>query len=295
MIYIILNIVASVLLLGIFKLFDKFKINSFHAIIVNYFAASVTGLIFSKNSFDINQLLDSKWIYVSIPLGFLLISIFHLISLTTRKLSMSIASVANKMSVVLPVLFSVIVLNESLNALKITGIVLALIALYFATYSKKDNTSQNKQLIYLPILVFIGSGLIDVAINATKAFYVHNDQDGEMFTVSSFAFAFIIGLSVIGFQKIRGKFSGKSDMVPFEIKSIAGGILLGIPNYFSIFFIIKALESNVLSSAQIFPLLNISNVVLSTLIGYIIFKEKLSAKNLIGISIALIAIALITL
>lgn len=295
MIYILLNILASVLLLGIFKLFDKFKVNTFHAIIVNYFAASVTGLIFSKNEFDTNLILNSNWIYISIPLGFLLISIFYLISLTTQKISMSTASVANKMSVVMPVMFSVLVLQESLTILKVIGIVLALIALYFATYSNKENAHQNKHLLYLPVLVFIGSGLIDVAINATNSFFVKTNQDAEMFTISSFACAFVIGLCVIVFQKVKSTIIVNSVPAPFELKSIIGGVLLGVPNYFSIFFIIKALESDVLSSVQIFPLLNISNVVLSTFVGFIIFKEKLSVKNIAGIIIALIAIFLITL
>lgn len=294
MIYIVLTVLASVLLLGIFKLFDKYKVNSFHAIIVNYFAASVTGLLFSKNNYNIDVLFNSTWVYVCIPLGVLLISIFYLISLTTQKISISTASVANKMSVVMPVLFSVFVLHESLTVLKIAGIVLALVALYFATYSESGSNVNAKKLFYLPLLVFIGSGLIDVAINATKAFYIKSDQDSEMFTISSFAFAFVIGLGVILFQKLRA-ISTHTTAPAFELKSMIGGIVLGIPNYFSIFFILKSLESNVLSSAQLFPVLNISNVILATLIGFLIFKEKLSVKNIAGVIIALIAIACITL
>jgi len=293
-IYILLNILASVVLLVIFKLFDKFKVNSLHAIIVNYITASVTGLLFSKHSFDLETLYHSKWIFVSIPLGFLLISIFNLISLTTQKISISTASVANKMSVAMPVLFSVLVLNVELTMIKVAGIVLALAALYFATRSNDENKHIDKKLIWLPLLVFLGSGLIDTAINATNAFYIKNEQDSEMFTITSFFCAFVIGIFVLIYTFYKHT-SQKKETAFFEPKSILAGIILGIPNYFSIFFIIKALESNVLNSAQLFPVLNISNVVLSALIGVLIFKENLSTQNKIGLALAVVAIFLITL
>lgn len=295
MFYIVLNILASVILLGIFKLFDKFKVNSFHAIIFNYFAAASTGLLFSQHNFDFTVLLHSQWIFVSIPLGFLLISAFYLISQTTQKLSMSTASVANKMSVAMPVLFSILVLHEALTVMKIIGLLLAFVALYFTTYRKSHTSKSDKHLFYLPILVFIGSGLLDLALNATKAFYIHSEQDSEMFTISSFGCAFIIGAFILMGKKIISLVKPNQNTFHLELKSIIGGFILGIPNYFSIFFIIKALESNALNSSQLFPVLNISNVVLSTLIGFVFFKEKLSVKNYTGIAIAIIAIVLITL
>ncbi len=294
MFYIVLNILCSVALLFIFKLFVRFNVNNLQAIIINYLAATSTGLVFSKFPFEAELLFSSNWIHVSIPLGFLLISIFYLISLTTQKISISTASVANKMSVAMPVLFSVFILNEQLTVLKGAGILLAFVALYLSSSGSETTKTESKSIFFLPVLVFIGSGLIDVAINATKAFFIKNEQDSEMFTITSFAFAFIIGLIVLVYNYIGNRASNKN--VPFiEVKSLLAGLILGIPNYFSIFFIIKALESNALKSAQLFPVLNISNVILSTVIGFLLFNEKLSVKNKVGLLIAVIAITLITL
>ena len=63
---------------------------------------------------------------------------------------------------------------------------------------------------------------------------------------------------------------------------------------FSIFFIFKSLESNALSSAQLFPVLNLSNVALSALVAWLIFKEKISILNFAGIILAVISILLIS-
>lgn len=292
MIYIALSILLSVFLLVLFKLFEKFGVNTWHAIIFNYYTATITGIAFSGKNFNFSGAIHSGWFWVCFPLGILLISVFRLIALTTQKINVSTAAIANKMSVVIPVLFSIFALNESFGPGKISGIILALIALYFTSVSSHNNSKSDIKLIYLPILVFAGSGLLDLIINAVNAFMIKDSNDSELFTTYSFAVAGFIGVFILLFQyrkhrktQIENKF--------FEWKSVLGGIVLGIPNYFSIFFILKSLESNVFSSSQLFPILNISNVLLAALSGRLLFGEKLMLKNYIGIILAVIAILLI--
>lgn len=288
MIYIILAVLTSVFLLSVFKLFEKYKVNTFHAIVVNYIAAATTGFIFSKHEIDFELIRSTSWLWMCLPLGFLFISVFYLISQTAQKISIAAASVANKMSVVIPVLFSIIFIGEELNILKIIGIILALIAVYFTNKSNNTEHHATLNLFWLPVLVFIGSGLIDTGINAAKTYLFTLPVHSNLFSIGIFSSAFIIGISVLTFQLLR-----KNDSRKFEFKSVFGGIILGIPNYFSIFFIIKALEANVFQSAQLFPVLNISNVILTALVGYLVFKQKLNTQNVIGIAIAVISILLI--
>jgi drug/metabolite transporter (DMT)-like permease len=85
----------------------------------------------------------------------------------------------------------------------------------------------------------------------------------------------------------------------YDIKSVVGGLFLGIPNYFSIYFLLKTLEKLNkdfhLTSATIFTLNNILIIMFSIIIGLIIFKEKISLQKIIGFIIALLSIILITL
>ncbi len=291
MVYIILAIATSIFLLSIFKLFTKYNVNTFHAITANYLTAAITGFCFSKNEINLNLLSETHWLYVCLPLGFLFISIFYLISLTAQKISIAAASVANKMSVVIPVLFSIIFIGEKLSILKIIGIILALVAVYFANKRKSAEHQGGTSLLWLPVLVFIGSGLIDTSINAAQTYLFTLPVHSELFSIGIFFSAFCIGSCILVFQFFGKPKSG----VKFELKSIIAGIILGIPNYFSIFFIIKSLEANVFNSAQLFPVLNISNVVLTALVGFLFFKEKLSIQNIIGVVLAIISILLITL
>lgn len=291
MLYIVLTILFSVFLLIVFKLFQKFEVNTFVAIIINYITAAVTGVIFLDTTYDFNAVLQANWLVVCVPLGFLFITIFYLISQTAQRISISTASVANKMSVAMPVLYSVIFLNQQLSFLKIVGIILALVAVYFSTKTAKTDKVTSK-LLWLPIAVFIGSGLIDISINATNAFYISSPNDSALFSITTFLSAFCCGLIIVLFQFFVTKKQTFQSI--FKLKNVVGGIVLGIPNYFSIYFIFKSLDTKVLASAQLFPILNLSNVVLSALVAWLLFKEKLSFINIVGICLALVAIVLIS-
>ena len=76
-----------------------------------------------------------------------------------------------------------------------------------------------------------------------------------------------------------------------NLKSIFSGILLGIPNYFSIYFVLKSLDE--LGGIVVFPVLNIGVVLLSTIISFIYYKEQMSLLNWMGISMSCISIILI--
>ena len=291
MLYIILTIVISVSLLLVFKGFQKNKVNSLIAIVINYVAAATTGILFLDPKINFGVAVSSDWIYICLPLGALFIGIFYLISQTAQRISISTASVANKMSVIMPVLFSVIFLGQQLSVLKIVGIVLAMLAVYLSTrpYSKE---TVKVNFIWLPIMVFIGSGLIDITINAANQFYLKSTTDSALFSICTFISAFIIGSGVLIYLAfIKKTISVKEIIAP---KNIVGGLILGVPNYFSIYFIFKSLEVNILQSAQLFPVLNLSNVALSALLGWLVYREKLSVINIAGIVLAIISILLIS-
>ena len=291
MFFIVFTILLSVFLLIVFKLFQKYNVNTFVAIVINYVTAVITGILFLNTNYNFNTVFNANWFVMCIPLGLLFVSIFYLISQTAQRISISTASVANKMSVAMPVLFSVIFLNQHLSFFKIMGIVLALVAVYFSTKTPKTQKTTTN-LLWLPIAVFIGSGLIDISINATNAYYIKLPNDSALFSITTFLIAFCVGSVVIIYQLFISKQQTVTTI--FKLKNIVGGVVLGIPNYFSIYFMFKALDANVVSSAQLFPIFNLSNVVLSAILAWLVFKEKLSTINIIGIALAVLSIVLIS-
>ena len=71
------------------------------------------------------------------------------------------------------------------------------------------------------------------------------------------------------------------------------GILIGIPNYFSIWFLLEVLKQHPGNSSAIIPIVNMGIVLFSSVMAWLIFKEILSVKNWVGILLSLAAISLI--
>ena len=81
----------------------------------------------------------------------------------------------------------------------------------------------------------------------------------------------------------------------FGTRNIVAGIVLGVPNYFSILFLIKALQNKNFESSTLFTINNVAIVIVSTLVGLFLFKENFSLKNKIGIALAVVGIVLVTI
>lgn len=286
MIDLALSVLFSSLIFVIFKLFSVYKVQTLYAIITNYVVACITGFILYNGSVPINQIPNKGWFWGALAMGLLFILVFNIMAKTSQKLGVSVASVATKMSLVIPVVLGLVLYNEKLSALKIIGILLALTAVYFASVKERSFTIDKKVLL-LPLLVFIGSGAIDVSLK-----YMQETQLGSgelpLFSATIFGSAAIIGMVFI---------TVKLKKTPFKInlKNILGGIVLGVPNYFSIFFLLRALQNDSMNSSQIFTINNVAIVLFSTLLGVILFKEHMSLKNWGGIALAVISILLVAL
>lgn len=286
MIYLIVSILLATLLFVIFKLFAKFNINVLQAIVVNYVIACICGLVSYSKPFSANKIIEMPWFTGAFLLGILFIFIFNIMALTAQKNGLSVASVAAKMSVVVPIVFAVFVYNEELHAIKITGIILALTAVYLVSV-KKDGIHIKKGTLLYPVLLFLGSGTIDTSLKYMEVNYVGVDEI-PLFSATIFAFAAIVGIFLLIFKifKKNEKITGKN---------IIAGICLGVFNYYSITFLIMALRSDTLDSSTVFTINNVAIVTLTTLVGILLFKERLNAKNMIGICIAVLSIFLVAM
>lgn len=286
MLYLALSVLSSTWIFVVFKLYDVYKVQTLIAIIVNYFTACSVGLLLYDQPLEIQQILSASWIWGPIFMGVLFITIFNLMAKTSQVAGVSVASVATKMSLVLPVLLGVLLYREQLSAFETIGILLALAAVYLVSGKGKGIHVDRKHLI-LPILVFLGSGVIDSSI---KYFEEEHLSDPEIPIFSSMIFGFA-ALSGLVFIAIR---PNKKEM-KLNMKNVLGGVALGIPNYFSIYFLIRALRSDLLGSAAIFTINNVAIVMLSTLIGILLFKEKLTPKNWAGVALSVLSIILVAL
>ncbi len=285
MIYLFLSILFNAVLFVIVKLFAKFNIDALQALVVNYLVAFFVGLFFLENPFDTSEIVGQEWFKGSFLLGFVFISTFYATALTSQRNGLSVASVASKMSVIIPIILGVVLYHEKMGFIKIIGIFLALIAVYF-TSKKETGEVQNANSLLFPFFVFIGAGTIDSSLKYLQNFYL-KPSEIAVFSSATFFCAFSVGILILVYQFIKGtlKFNGRN---------ILGGIALGLPNYFSLYYLVKMLDAKPFESSTLFTIHNISIVLVSTLIGILFFKEKISSRNAFGIILALLALYLVT-
>ena len=286
MIYLLLSILFNATLFVIIKLFAKYRIDALQALVVNYLTAFGVGLFFLPHSINFHQTIQQSWFPGSLILGFVFISTFYVTTITSQQNGLSVASVASKMSVIIPIILGVILYKETFNSIKIAGISMALVAVYF-TSKKETGEIQRKSNLILPLLVFIGAGTIDASLKYLQTYHI-TPEKVDLFSSITFLCAFAVGITLITFQVLRKK-------VKLNPRNIIGGIILGVPNYFSLYYLVKMLETKAFQSATLFTIHNIAIVLLSTIAGLLFFKERISKRNAFGIALAIFAILLVTL
>lgn len=287
-IYLLLSIVLTTSLFVCFKLFDKFQINTFQAIVANYFTACVMGVLFSEEYLTVEYIVSSDWFVHGVWIGFLFILFFQIMALGSQKIGVSMATASNKMAIIIPVVFGILYYGDSYVWYKILGVVLALYSVYLMTKVERDDLSAVGNLKWiLPLILFFGGGFLDTALDFIQRNYVPVSES-SWFTTIIFITSGIFGLAYLIFQLITGR-------TKLHGKSIIAGLLLGIPNYGSIYFLLKTIGSGLLDVSVLFPILNIGGVVLASVIGTFVFKEPFKWINWTGVGVAVISIALIIL
>ncbi len=286
MIYLLLSIVCSTAIFLLFKVFGKLQLNTFQAIVANYFVAAVFGLLLCPDPGLIIESISEPWVPLGYGLGLLFIFIFYLMAFTSQNVGVSAASVATKMSLVLSMLFFVITdPDEGLTIWKIIGVILAIPGVYLASMKQKDQTVNLKLLVF-PLIIFVGSAVIDTAIGYSEKHYLTNEIEQSAFASLPFLGAFSLGIIILLFKRYRmgEKFSGKS---------FIGGLVLGVVNYGSILFLIRAFDADLLDRSALIPVNNLGVVVLSSLGAILIFSEKLSLRNKLGIALSVLALLIL--
>jgi len=284
MLYLIFSILSSTSIFIIFKLIGKLRINTFNVIVINYIIASAVGFILYGSGLSIERIISAPWMVPAVIIGIVFIITFYTIGISSQKAGITITTVAAKMSVVFPILFSIIYYSEELGFIKATGIITALFAVILSVI-RKSNTQADKKYLILPFILFIFLGIVDSIIKYSQEAYLTTGLS-SLFTATLFTVSGITGILVaVANKRVIKGFS--------DIRIWYWGIILGISNFGSVFFLINALNKNIYDSSIIFGINNIGIVALSVLAGLLFFRERLTIINWSGICLAFIAIIML--
>ena len=205
-------------------------------------------------------------------------------AISSQKNGIAATSVAVKMSMAVSMIGMIILYNEDVTYTKVIGIVLALIGVYLIAAPGASGTK--KTSAYMLIILFVGSGLLDLNLNYAQN-HALDHISASLFTAFGLGAAFIIGLGVYLIQILRAKAAA------FHYKNAIAGLLLGIPNYYSIYFLLESYNTIPWNDSSVLALVNVSVVVLAVFMGLLAYKEVLNIKKAVGIIASLLAILML--
>ncbi|MBP5573428.1 MAG: DMT family transporter [Bacteroidales bacterium] len=281
----ILAILFSTLIFVVMRLFSRFDIDNHQGLAWNYATATVIGYIMSAANGPVTSPVGEAWFPLSILTGFWFILTYVLMVVSSQRSGVTVTSLSSKLSVVIPTLFGVVFLKEALGFTTAMGILLALTALFLVVGGKgksQAKTEKTTLIVLLPVLIFFSTGIGDVLMKITEKANTASDLTPMIAFI--YGISFLFSLLLVGYDLLKKKSK-------WQWKNMVGGMVLGGVNFFSTYFVYHAMR--VFDNVVLFPIYNIGVVCLTALAGWLLFKEKLTWKNYLGLGIAIIAVVLI--
>ncbi len=281
MIYLLCSIASASVLFILFKLFPRYGVETVPAIVLNYLIAAVFGLTIAQPQPVDLMVWKHDWFTGGVIIGATFIVMFILIALSAQRIGSGITAVSNKMSVVIPVVFAFFLYGDTVSPMKVIAIIVTLAGVLMAT---KIDKVDHPALFYLPLIIFVSNGLLDTYIKYIEVSFL-NESNTPLFIPTLFCVAFILGLA---YALISGK-------MKLNRNTVVGGIILGVVNYASIYFLLKTLAIKTFENSVIYPLNNVGIVIFTTVLALVIFRERLTRLNWLGISASSIGLILLML
>lgn len=280
MLFLILSILCSVTVGVLFKVARRYTISITQIVATNYVLALILCyFFFSPDLATVTA--QAPWA-IYIPLGILLPSIFLFLAASIQHMGIVKTDAAQRLSLFIPILAAWLIFGEQFNALKITAFLIAFPALLLILTKPSDNT-ENKWVY--PAVVLVGFGLIDILFKQI-ALYTNLPYTTSLFVVFGIAMAIMLVVISVEIRYKKRK---------LKYQSILFGALVGLFNFGNILFYLKAHQSFAENPSTVFAGMNMGVIIIGSLTGIFVFKEKLSKMNFTGLFLALIAIVLIVM
>ena len=305
MIYLLASILLSVMLLLNFRLFPRYNVNTVQAISLNYIVCFLTGYVLLPAGISFSLDFGQTWTWVALGIGVAFVITFLLSGASTQRNGITATSLANNLSLVIPVCVSLFILRSGgrpFDALNYLGLVLAVIAVGMSTYRKTEDNGQRTsqtagRAALLPVAVFLMYGFTNTMINYMNVRYIASgestpgvDAPGQnpvVVTLTMVVGAIAAGLVLFVYRLVRNK-------ERVEVQNLIGAVTLGVPNFLSFYTLVLALSAYSGNGALVYPLYNIGVILLAALMAALFFRERLSTANKIGLALAVLAIGLIS-
>ena len=195
----------------------------------------------------------------------------------------ALCSTVYSMGFIFPTLSGAIFWNEPFSPFDLIGIILATVTIALSKSSPKKEKDRSKQYFIPLIVAMLASGALGI-IQKLQQRSPYAEERGS-FLLIAFAIAACVSLTVSAVK--RGSRS------PLPKHSFAFASVIGL--FFGCCNLLNTVLAGMLDTAIFFPTLNIGIIFLTMLSGSLIYKEKLSVRELILLFSGSLSIALLNI
>lgn len=260
------------------------------AIAFNYLTAFVLGLIVGGVSEGGAVLPASvgSWV-VSVCLGATFAGAFVVMSRSTVLSGVTLTTVASRVSMLIPVVCSYLLLPDgSEPRWGAVATILAAMVLMFVPRRTEEKTIRGRVglagVLYI-LGVWLLFGVNNFGLKWSQSVLIA-PEESAMFSAVIFLFATLFSTLVwiVGDRK-----SGKKG-VKVDHRSALGGVILGLANFCVTWGMLRGLAE--VPASVFFPIYHCTIVALVAVVGTIIFRERLSVAQWLGVGVAALGIVM---
>ena len=279
MIYLLLAIASSAMVSICIRVSEKYIKNEMGMFMANYAVCILLSSLFMNHQ---NTGLATYVAPVVIVLG-IISGVLYLVSFVFLKMNMKhngivMASTFMKLGVLIPTVMAVVVFREMPEWTQVIGIVLSLLAIFIIHFEKEALHESSKKSWLILLLVL--NGFTDSMANIFEQVGDADAKDGYLLITFITAFLLAMVFTFVNKEKVS-----RNDLL--------FGVLIGIPNYFSARFLLLALGS--VDAVLVYPMYSVATIVIITLVGIMVFREKISKKKACAMGLIMVALCLLNI
>lgn len=280
-IFILLSAFSSLLIAHFLKISENRGLDTVRVLTVNYFTASFSALLFAdKSGFSDAGTGVFPAFLLAILVGIIFILNFFIYSKSVFLNGIGISVAMMRISLIVPVLVSILFFGEFLSYPQFAGVLLVFIILYLLIPGKKGLQNEPLKAGGYLLLLFVGTGIGDTSLKVFEIHFIHLVSK-ELFMGLVFLTAFCCGLTTLIWKR----------KLKFRKTELIIGVMIGIPNLLTSLFLISALE--MMNGAVVFSAVNLITVAGGTVLGVLYWRDRFLSSQWLGIFLAMIAILLL--
>lgn len=193
-----------------------------------------------------------------------------------RKNGVILSATFARLGLIVPMVFAVAAFGEIPSGVQMLGFLLACGAIWMMRAGQPGKAASRGGLLIL----LLCNGLTD---SLAKIFEQTGSRNLDgWFLLITFLVALVVSLGMMVYRREK-----------LGWREILYGCLVGIPNYGSVFFLLRALTH--LPAVLVYPTYSAGTILAVSLIGAAAFRERLERRQWLGLGVILLALILLNL